>query len=586
MSFDVSQLNFDDIKENIITYMSAQSEFADFDFTGSAINTLIDVLAYTTHYMSVHANMAINEVFLDSALLRHNAVARAKEISYIPSQPAGAAAELVLVLDLTAEPSPPTTLEVPKGTIFTATNTDSQAVQFVSYDVTQMVDTGIAADTTATKILSGSINVVEGAYGEQEFLVSSNTDETYIIQQPDISTNNLQVAVRETAAATIQTLYEPVSNLMEVTSESEVYFHNEVNGNQVELYFGNGQIGLQLATGNVITATYISNNGESGNGLTVDTLSHGIDIYSVDAFYVAGATVSSGGHDRETLSSIKKLAPLDYQRQNRVVTISDYRTTVLANYPNVQAINTWGGEDNVPPSYGKVFISVKPNSGDTISDATAANIIENTLKKFNVVGIVPEIVDPAYVYISPTVEVEYNREQTTLQQAEVESLLTTTITEFFDEQLYDFDSMFKYSRFLTAMDEASVAINNSIATVLLYKTFSFITEDLTYNYTFSNEITAGTLISSLWTDKYAQTRYLADDGSGVIWEYVDGIIIDDSVGTVDYDTGEFEMINYDAKVSSATAIKIKATPLTNNVDVTHNNLLVLGDVSVTATAKI
>ena len=324
-TLQVSDLDFDTIKQNFKDFLATQNEFQDYDFEGSAMSVLLDVLAYGIHYTGVYSNMALTESDMLSAILRKNVVAGAKAIGYVPASPKGARANFTLTLDLTAQSGTiPTTFTVPKGTNFSAVAEDGSSINFVAFDDNTLQDTGISAGQPASKILQGTVFVVQGEFGTQAWAKDGTDTQRFIMTQPDIDTDFLQVTIQPNGEYdTEKNVWEQEDNLVNVGPETEAYFISEVENELVEIYFGNNTIGKALEAGNFITAEYIATSGKAGNNLTYFTVDSGIGGYARTLFTVSNQTVSADGANRESITSIKHNAPLDYQRQNRVVTIDD-----------------------------------------------------------------------------------------------------------------------------------------------------------------------------------------------------------------------------------------------------------------------
>lgn len=587
-TLDVTELDFDTIRQNFKNFLGNQTELQDYDFDGSAISTILDVMAYGIHYTGIYSNMALTESDMLSAILRKNVVAGAKSIGYIPSSPHGAQANFLLTLDLTSkEGTIPTTFTVTKGTNFSAIAEDGSSVNFVAYDDNTLTDTGISAGQPASKILRGTVFVVQGEFGTQAWRKDGTTTQRFILTQPDIDNNFLQVTIQLLGELdTNKDIWTKESNLVNVGPETEAYFVSEVENALVEIYFGNDTIGKALLNGNFITVEYITTLGDAGNNLSTYTLDTGIGSYARTLFTVTNDTKSAGGADRESIASIKHNAPLDYQRQNRVVTIDDYKAIVLREFPNIVAINAWGGEDADPPEYGKVFVSVKPVTGDVVSPATRKSIETDILAKFNVVGITPILLDPEFIECNFDVTVNFNRDKTTLKASEIETQVQVAIENHFDTAVFDYEQSFKYSKLMTIIDNVHRSIQNNFTTITISKELAPTTNtSLSYTVSFNNEIEAGTVVTGDWTRTDATIASLQDDGLGSMDLIVGGLIVVKQIGTVDYTTGKISLPDFNPFFQNAgDKIRFTTVPVKHDVDVLRNDLLVLGTNTITAIA--
>lgn len=584
-TLNVSELDFDTIKQNFKDFLATQSEFQDYDFEGSAMATLLDVMAYGIHYTGVYSNMALTESDMLSAIVRKNVVAGAKAIGYVPSSPKGARANFTLSLNLTAHSGTiPTSFTVPKGTNFSAVAEDGSSVNFVTFDDNTLIDTGISAGQPATEILVGTVFVVQGSFGQQAWSKDATDTQRFIMTQPDIDTDFIQVTVQPNGEYdTEKNVWEQENNLVNVGPETEAYFISEVENELVEIYFGNNTIGKALESGNFVTAEYITTLGAAGNNLSGFTVDSGIGSYARTLFTVSNETVASDGADREGLDSIKHNAPLDYQRQNRVVTIDDYKAIILREFPNIAAINAWGGEDADPPEYGKVFVSVKPVTGDVVSPATRKSIETDILAKFNVVGIVPQLVDPEFIECNFNVTINYNKDRTTLKASEIETAVQEAIEDHFDTAVFDYNQSFKYSKLMAVIDDVNRSIINNYTTLTISKEITPVTGPSSYTIAFNNEIVAGSVATGEWTRTDATVARLQDDGTGFMNLIVGSMVVQRKVGTIDYSTGKVSLPDFNPLLQNAgDQIRFTATTTKHDVDVLRNDLLILGTNDITA----
>ncbi len=586
-TLNVTELDFDTIKQNFRDFLAGQSEFQDYDFEGAAFSVLLDAMSYGIHYNGVYANMALTESDMLAAQIRKNVVSGAKSMGYIPASPKGAQANFTLTLNLTAHAGViPTTFTVPKGTNFSAIAEDGSSINFVTFDDNTLTDTGISAGQAATEILVGTVFVVQGEYGVQTWLKDNTETQRFILTQPDIDTAFLQVTIQENGPTdTNKDVWTHEKDLLNVGPDTESFFVSEVETELVEVYFGNNQIGKALVAGAFITTEYITTTGSDGNNLSGYTLDTGIVSYDRPLFTLSDHVTSSDGSDRETIDSIKHNAPLDYQRQNRVVTIDDYKAIILKEFPNISAINAWGGEDANPPEFGKVFVSVKPTTGQYVSPATKQSIETEVLGKFNVVGITPVLLDPDFIEVNFNVEVNYNKDQTTLKASEIETNVGDAIVNFLDTAVFDYEQSFKYSKLMTVIDDVHRSIINNYTTVTASKEIApLFGVSTSYSIEFNNAIIPFTLSTGTWARTDATEAHLADDGDGSVDLYVNDIIVTKKIGTVDYDTGAINFPNFNPLIQNdGDKIRFTMTPVKHDIDIVRNDLLILGTNVITAT---
>ena len=457
----VSELDFDQIKSNLKTYLSSQAKFQDYDFEGSAMSTLLDVLAYNTFYNSFNSNMLANEMYLDTAQVRNNIVSHAKSLGYVPRSKSAASA--TIDVEVLVPSGLPTSLTIDRGTTF-STKIDNKAYSFV------VTETSTITPDANLRYIFENVNIKQGKLKTFTYLVDS-TDSRQRFEIPDsnVDTSTLLVTVRSNQASSDRSTYARVENVVEVDGTSEVYFLQEGLDSKYEIYFGDNIFGKRLEAGNVIEANYLVTDGEASNGAASFTLSSNISGNT----NVAVRTVSSasGGAEAEDVESIKFNAPLSFLSQNRVVTADDYRTIIKNNYSNAETVAAWGGEESEPPEYGKVYISIKPRTGTVLSDVEKQFIIDSILKPKNIVSITPEIVDPSYTYIYIEVFFKYNPNLTTRTSGDLKALVTSVIEEYNTLALRKFDGVFRHSALLRRVDASDPSILNSTARVYMRKLF-------------------------------------------------------------------------------------------------------------------
>ena len=463
-----SNLDFDQIKVTLKEYLKANSNFTDYDFEGSNLSSIIDVLAYNTYITSYNANMITNEVFIDSATLRENVVSLARNIGYVPRSRKAATASVSFFVNCSGVIPTPATLTLKKGPIASSESSfGNQSFIFsILEDITVPVNDGIA--------YFDDIIISEGTLLTSNFTYSGrNPNQKFILPNSGIDTALLSVTVKGNQQSTTSTKYTTQDSLLDVKSDSKVYFLQEIENERYEIFFGDGIFGKKLEEGNFITANYITCNGDSANGvnqfafsgkLTYTRNSQEYTVTSGISLLTTGVT-AQGGEVIESVDSVKKFAPRIYASQNRALTANDYETLIPSKiYPETESISVFGGEELVPPQYGKVFISIKPRTGDFLPNLIKENI-KMRLKKYAVAGIVPEILDLKYLYIEINSKVYYNTNMA--PSAEYVSTLVQENTTKYSEstELNRYGARFKYSKFLSIIDDSNEAITSNITTV-------------------------------------------------------------------------------------------------------------------------
>ena len=571
---EVTDLDFDSIKTNLKKFLRQQDQFTDYDFDGSTINTLLDVLAYNTHYNGVYANVLANEMFLDSADMRNSIVSHAKHVGYTPRSATAPYADV----DLVVNNATGATLTAAQGTTFTST------VDGVSYNYI------VKEDTTTTPVdgvyTFKNLNLYEGTLVTNKYTVNTtDANQRFLIKNDMADTTTLLVKVQNSSTDTTTTTYALSTDLANVSSTSAVYFLEGAEDEQYEVVFGDGVLGKALSTGNIVSLIYIVTNGSDSNGASSFALSGNVGGFTDVSLTVN--TNSVNGADPESPASIRFNAPKQYATQNRAVTAKDYESKVKSIYSNAKSVQVWGGEDNETPVYGRVYISINPVAGATLTEATKSDIITQ-LKDFNVASITPVIEDPETTFIQPTVTVRYDAKSTTNTAASIKSLVQTAITNFNTDSLQEFDQVFRHSKFIETVNKADDSILSNITTLKLHKSFTAtLTSSTTYTISFNNALynphsghnsdMGGILSSSSFKVSGDTTNdyFLNDDGQGNIrLYYVAGgvnVYINNTQGTIDYTTGKITLnslhISEVGNVDGATSTTIRLTVVPNSVDV-------------------
>ena len=467
-----TSLDFDQIKDTLKQYLQSNSNFTDYDFEGSNLSTILDVLAYNTYITSYNANMISNEVFIDSATLRENVVALARNIGYVPRSKKASTA----TVNFTVEPGitpPPTTITLKKGPVAASNAFGGQSFTFgVTKDVTKPVIDGVASFL--------DLDIKEGTVVDQKFPYSTNNiNQRFILSNAGIDLNTLEVYVRPSATSSLLSSYTRQDSLFDavtgssITKDSLIYYIQEIEDEQYELIFGDGIFGKELSDGNIVEVSYILTNGSDANGISnlsfagkctytrnavENTITSGISI-------VTANIPSTGGDEIESVDSVKKFAPQIYSTQNRALTSNDYEILIPNKiYPETESISVYGGEELVPPQYGKVFISIKPRTGDFVPNAIKENI-KRDLRKYSVAGIVPEILDLKYLYLETESKVYYNTSLAPNALMVSSTILNNINKLAASAELNKYGARFKYSKFLKVIDQSHESITSNITTV-------------------------------------------------------------------------------------------------------------------------
>ena len=578
---DISELDFDLIKRNLKTFLQSQTEFQDYNFEGSGLSILLDVLSYNTHYLSYLASMATNEVYLDSADIRKNIVSIAKMLGYTPSS----SKSPVAVADILVNNASGTTLRLNKGTIFSST-INSLRYQFV-------VNSDITITPTAGVYKFSDVDLYEGTLVTFKYTVDSNdVDQKFIIPSNRADTSTLKVIIQNSSQDTKQTVYSLANTLADVKDDSEVYFIQETDTGKFQVYFGDGIIGKKLSDGNIVILEYIVTNEDEANGANSFNLEGNIGGFT----NVSITTKSSaqGGSKPESNDSIRYNAPFDYSRQNRAVTTTDYEALVRSIYPNALSVSAWGGEDEETPIYGVVKISIKPSSGSTLTNATKADIVTK-LKEFNVASVRPEIVDPEMTYVNLTSVVKYDTKTTSKSKETLQSDIITKIKDYNVNTLQRFDGVFRYSKLVGIIDNVDNSIVSNISNIKIKKLLSPIIGtstkyDLFYRNRFyhphegHNSQMGGILTSSgFFVDGNANEMFLDEDGFGNVRRYYmsSGIkqIINPTQGTIDYENGIVSINSLtitsvsNVRGSTATSIEVVVEPNSKDIVPVRNQVI-------------
>ena len=600
---EVSELDFDDIKSNLKTFLQNQSEFQDYDFEGSGFAILLDLLAYNTHYLGFNANMLANEMYLDSADIRKNIVSIAKMLGYTPTS----AKSPLSTIDILVNNASGASITMDKGTVFTSSigGTSYQFITNASHTINP---------TDGVYRFSG-IPIYEGTLVTFKYTVdSTDVDQRFLIPNNNADTSTLKIQVQNSSSDSTTSTYTLASGLTSLDNTSKAYFLQETEDGKFEIYFGDGVVGKSLEDGNIVIMEYIVTNKTEANGASSFTLSGSIDSFS--DVTITATSSAQGGSEPQSKESIRFNAPLQYSAQDRAVTTSDYETKVLELYPNAQSVSAWGGEDDETPVYGVVKIAIKAASGSTLTDATKNDIVTR-LRKFNVASVRPEIVDPETTSILLTSTVKYDEKSTTKSATTLKSDILTALTNYNSNTLQKFDSVFRYSKVIELIDDTDTSILSNITTVKIRKDFTpTIGSSTKYDIYFRNSLynphtghntSGGGILSSTGFKVEGDTTkvyFLDDDGSGNVRRfYFVGAVrtyVNNTQGTINYSTGQITINSLNIasieniRGAASTVIELTVPPSSNDVvpvrdqileiDTTNSSITVQADTFVGGSA--
>ena len=589
-----TNLDFNQIKDSLRDYLRANSNFTDYDYEGSNLSTIIDILAYNTYLNSYNANMVSNEVFIDSATLRENVVSLARNIGYVPRPRGAAKANVSFAVDMTGT----TVVSVTLKAGIVAVTSNSFSGQGFTFSIPKDITVAVNSDGLA---IFDSIIVYEGTYITQSFNVSSRVpNQKYILTNAGIDSNLIEVNVRDSSQSNISRNFTQADSLFDLDGTSPVYFIQEVNNERYELLFGDGIFGLPVSEPNVIEASYIVSNGSEANNISQMNFA-GQLVSNNNAPITSNITSltvdqsSYGGSEIESVESIKKYGTQIYASQNRAVTAVDYEAMIPKIYHETESVSAFGGEDLTPPQFGKVFISVKPINGVFLSTAIKTDI-SRELKKYSVAGIIPEIVDLKYLFVETDSYVYYNENKAPSAEV-VLGLTRNNVIRYSDStELNKFGARFKYSQYQKIIDNTHIAITSNITTVQMRRDLEPLLNTFAeYEICFGNRfhvknhghspVSNGTVIgyniksSGFKVSGITDTLYLGDKPNtglktGTIFMFklnspTNPVIVKQNIGTIDYIKGEI-MLSPIKIISTEvnrgeSLIEISANPFSNDV---------------------
>ena len=594
--FKTTELDFDQIKQNLKDYFKrTNSEFKDWDFEGSSLDNLLDVLAYNTHYNAINAHMAMNESFLDSAQLRSNVVSRAKLLGYTPKSKQAAKAEIEMVLPRLAN-STQNDYTLNEGTQFSATLDGTEYIFQTIEDVT--ASHSATAGGYHFRYNSGedtSIKIFQGRRKTLTFSVDSNDIQRFIIPDPDVDTSTIKVNVYDTFDSGVSTAFNLFTEFSKVDSRSAVYFLTENSDGLYQITFGEGTIGKKLNPFNKIEIEYISTDGVVANNIQTFTYLGGVPAGApiTGTAKITTRLKAQGGAEKESIQSIKYNAPLSFIAQNRAVTSEDYKGIISEKFSTVRDVSVWGGEENTVPDFGKVYISCRPKDTQvtTLTGPQKTEILDY-LEQKKVLSIKPKLVDPVYTYLYFTVYFKYNTTLTSLTQAGLGTKVRNTIDSFRQTDLENFDGIFRFTQFTNLIDETDMAILNNTIRTYAYKNLlirvvdgQYSNDSIDFGFTIDGTLQQkDDMITSTGWMWNGETVYLADEPipSSTTQRnvYLYALNTDNSrrkilttVGKLVPATGKLSLNNLPA--TDNTKIQISTRPASDDVIAKHNEILTI-----------
>lgn len=564
-----TELDFDGIKTSLKTYLQGQQQFSDYDFEGSGLSVLLDVLALNTHYNALYTNLAVNEAFLDSAAKRSSVVSKAKELGYVPKSATSATA-VVTVLMLNDQISAPTTIEIPAYSPF--------ATQVAGKTYTFYTSAAHTAQRSGNQYTFSDVELKEGTFLQNTYVYNSNTP--IIIPNTGVDRSTINVTVQESAGSSNIETFTESATILNLSPTSAAYFLRELDDQTYQIEFGNDILGKAPAAGNIITVSYLVCSQDEPNGAS--SFTYGNTLPTATTAYVVTQTAAAGGAAPEDIESIRWNAPRVFTTQNRCVTLEDYRTIINSLYTPARSVSVWGGESATPPQYGKVFISIVPESLDNLTTAEKNYVIEEIVNPRKPLSITPVIVDPTYLRLDVHTTFYYNPRLTTRSASDIQALVRQTIQDYNDTYLSEFGGVFKFSKLGTLIDASEPAITSNITTITLHREITPVYGILSeYKIDLGNPIyDSGVAEESILSTGFipadtSETCYIDDvpnddgTGTGILRMFYlstnNAKIVVKNVGTVDYSAGQVDIVDLNIVSLSNGVFELQIKPQSNDV---------------------
>jgi hypothetical protein len=586
----VDDLSYEGIRENLKNFLKSRDQFLDVNFDASGISILLDVLAYNTYYNSTYLNLASLESFLTTAQRRNSVVSLARNLNYTPRSTTSA--RVVGTLSAASTIEGPGYLDIPKNTRFDAT-INGETISFLTASpVSLFADSGVV-------YTKQNVELVQGNFVSEKYIYNVNdANQRFIISNPLVDTTTLTVRVLNSTTDSTTRIFNKVDNVVEVDEQTLAYFLEEVEDGKFEVFFGDDYIGKKLTNGNVIYLEYAVSAGKFGNDVSQFSYASTVDDV-VSAEFVANEP-SSGGDERESTDRVKFSAPKFYEAQNRTVTVEDY-TALLLKQPNVDAVSVWGGEDNDPPSYGKVFVSAKPKLGLALTQTEKNILINSVIDPKKILTVTTEFVDPKYIYLVINATVNYNPNMTSLLKSSLEAIVINTIKQYSIDDISTFSKYFRYSKLSRLIDTSERSILNNLVNVTMkIETDVQLNARARYEINFSNPINSTTLgrpfnhpyaagnqVSSNEFTYLGFTNCFLEDNNGIIRVYrkvgPNTIGVVNNVGTITYSTGKIVLTNFapSAFADGSSTLKMTAIPSNKDILPLRNQIVTIRESDIT-----
>ena len=584
---NITELDFDVIKNNLKDYFKSQTEFSDHDFDGSAISVMLDILSYNTHYNAYYMNMLASEAFLDSAQLRNSVVAKASMLGYTPRSARGAKANVAITITPSDSPA---SITIDKNTQFTSTINGTSYVFCTSNSHTIIPSDG-------TYVASG-VELTQGIPVTFRYTANTaNTEQNFLLPNANTDTDTLTVTIQESESDTNTSVYIKATDITTVNSTSNVYFLSETSDGQFKVEFGDNVLGRKPITGNIILLSAIVTEGEDVNGANTFSASGTVGGYSTVSVATSNAAV--GGLARESVESIKFNAPKNYETQNRAVTTDDYKSIIEREVSGLDSVSVWGGQDNDTPAFGKVFISAKPAGATSLSTSQIA-LIKSSVSSYNVMSITPEVVDPDIIDLILGVTVKYDSRLTSLTSGAVAEKVVSTINDYKTQNLLKFGSIFRFSTLSTNIDKTDPSIINNLTTVKARKGFiPSLTANNTYSVSFNNPIFHD---SSTFEGAVTSTAFSYTDATGTVFNtcffddvngslrifYLSGsekVLLSNNAGTVTYSNGHISIDSFRPNSFVGSKLQFTIIPSVNDLIPIRNQIFEVANTNVTVTMQ-
>jgi len=595
----VTELDFDDIKSNLKAYLKQQTEFNDYDFDGSGMSVLLDVLAYNTHYQAMNAHFALNEAFLDSAQIRGNVVTRAKLLGYIPRSILAPRSTIDILVNVASEDGdPPSTLTLARGTKL-KTLVGGEEFQYVVLDN----HTAIIDDNEIFTF--PNVSICEGSFREIKYRVDNDVEnQKFQLTDDSADTSTLRIRVQENEESSSFDIYTKFESLSSVNAETKTYYLQQNSNEYFEVYFGDGVTGFKPVNNNIVTVDYVITKGKDSNGAgkainATDGFSMVDSVSGYSQITVTTKALSSGGVDQETSESIRFNAPLTFTSQNRAVTADDYAAIIKKSFSNIDSISTWGGEDQDPPEYGKAYIAIKPLLSTVLTTEEKQQITGVILKGKNVVSITPEIVDPNFTNLELDVFFKFNPNLTDRSTTDLQTVVRDTIKNYNFNNLNKFDGVFRHSELLRNIDNSDPSILNSTIRPRMFQNITPISTGLNnFSLTFSSPFFQSGNSSTFVLNSTAfkingEECFFGDipitastERQIIVYKVVAGlnVTVITNAGTVDVVNGKLTLNSF--QPDDTSVIRLTVTPNSLDLAPKRDQLLSIEDLRVTITPEI